>query len=68
TSFLMAVELTDDGPVGIGLLAYGQSGDPRSPHHLDGTEAYSAKAARPLRYADADIEADPALVRRTLRG
>ncbi|MCB0970651.1 MAG: penicillin acylase family protein, partial [Acidimicrobiales bacterium] len=68
TSFLMAVELTDDGPVGEGLLAYGQSGDPRSPHHLDGTEAYAAKATRPLRFADADIEADPALVRRTVRG
>jgi acyl-homoserine-lactone acylase len=68
TSFLMAVELTDDGPVGIGLLAYGQSGDPRSPHHVDGTEAYAAKACRPLRFSDADIEADPELERQHLRG
>lgn len=66
TSFLMAVELTDDGPVGVGLLAYGQSGDPRSPHHVDGTEAYAAKALRPLLYRDADIEADPNLERRTI--
>ncbi len=66
TSFLMAVELTDDGPDGIGFLAYGQSGDARSPHHVDGTEAYAAKAARPLRFTDAAIEADPALVRRTV--
>lgn len=57
TSFLMAVELTDDGPVGLGLLAYGQSGDPRSPHHVDGTEAYAAKAVRPLLFAEADVEA-----------
>lgn len=57
TSFLMAVELTDDGPVGRGLLAYGQSGDPRSPHHVDGTEAYAAKATRPLLFHDADVEA-----------
>jgi acyl-homoserine-lactone acylase len=67
TSFLMAVELTDDGPVGIGLLAYGQSGDPRSEHHRDGTDAYAAKACRPLRFTDADIEADPALERQHLR-
>ena len=64
----MAVELTDDGPVGKGLLAYGQSGDPGSPHHVDGTEAYSAKAVRPLLFADDDIEADPELVRQTITG
>jgi acyl-homoserine-lactone acylase len=67
TSFLMAVELTDDGPQGIGLLSYGQAGDPRSPHHVDGTEAYAAKAMRPLLFTDAAIEADPALVRKTVR-
>lgn len=67
TSFVMAVELTDDGPVGRGLLAYGQSGDPRSPHHADGTHAYADKEVRPLRFTDADIEADPELVRRTIR-
>lgn len=68
TSFLMAVELTDDGPHGVGLLAYGQSGDARSPHHVDGTEAYAAKATRPLLFTDAAIEADPSLIRQTLRG
>ncbi|CAN5493656.1 N-acyl homoserine lactone acylase QqaR [soil metagenome] len=68
TSFLMAVELTDAGPVGIGLLAYGESGDDRSPHHVDGTEAFAAKAVRPLLFHDADIEADPELVRRTISG
>ena len=68
TSFLMAVELTDDGPQGVGLLAYGQSGDARSPHHVDGTEAYAAKALRPLLFTDAAIDADPELVRRTISG
>ncbi len=63
TSFLMGVELTDDGPRAIGLLAYGQSGDHRSEHHADGTEAYAAKALRPLRFTDEEIEADPALER-----
>ena len=68
TSFLMAVELTDAGPKGFGLLAYGQSGDPRSEHHVDGTRAYSEKAVRPLLFRDADIEADPDLVTRRLSG
>ena len=68
TSFLMAVELTDDGPHGVGLLAYGQSGDPRSPHHADGTEAFAAAAVRPLLFTDAQIEADPELTRIHLSG
>jgi acyl-homoserine-lactone acylase len=66
TSFLMAVELTDDGPRGIGLMTYGQSGDTRSPRHVDGTRAFSAKHLRLLRFTDAEIEADPDLTRRTI--
>lgn len=68
TSFLMAVEMTDDGPRGRGLLAYGQSGDPRSPHHLDGTRAYADKVTRPLLFDEADVLADPELVERTITG
>lgn len=67
-SFVMAVELTDEGPKGVGLLAYGQSGDDRSPHHLDGTRAYSAREVRPLLFDDAAIAADPNLVQRTITG
>jgi acyl-homoserine-lactone acylase len=67
TSFLMAVELTADGPRAVGLLAYGQSSDPSSPRHLDGTEAYATKAVRPLRYTDEQIAADPELARLALR-
>jgi len=65
-SFLMAVELTAHGPRGVGLMAYGQSGDPSSPHHRDGTEAYAAKRVRPLLFTDADIDTDPTLERREL--
>jgi len=57
-SFLFSVEMRPDGPVGIGLLAYGQSGDPRSPHHVDGTHAFASKALRPLLFDDAAIDAD----------
>lgn len=57
TSFLMAVELTDDGPDAVGLLAYGQTGDPRRPEHRAGADAYAAKQVRPLRFAEDDIAA-----------
>ncbi len=67
TSFVMVVELTDEGPQGQGLLSYGQSGDARSPHHVDGTEAYAAKATRPLLFTDTDVEADTK-ERRTVSG
>jgi acyl-homoserine lactone acylase PvdQ len=63
TSFVMAVELTESGPQGVGLLAYGQSCDPESVHHADGTEAYAAKQTRPLRFTDSQIAADPDLER-----
>ena len=57
-SFVFSVEMRPDGPVGVGLLAYGQSGDPRSPHHVDGTRAFSDKAVRPLLVTEAEIAAD----------
>ncbi|MEZ5237964.1 MAG: penicillin acylase family protein [Microthrixaceae bacterium] len=62
-SFLMAVELTPQGPVGEGVLAYGQSAHPGSPRHADGTEAYASGSLRPLRFTDAEIEASPVLER-----
>jgi hypothetical protein len=65
---LMAIEVTADGPVGRGVLAYGQSGDPESPHHADGARAYADRELRPLRFTDADIDADPELRVVDLRG
>lgn len=57
-SFLFSVEMRPDGPVGVGLLAYGQSADPRSPHHADGMHAFAAKATRPLLFAEDAVAAD----------
>lgn len=67
TSFVMAVDLRADGPEAVGLLAYGQSCDPESEHHVDGTRAYSAKETRVLRYTDEQIQADPHLEQFSLR-
>jgi len=69
TSWLMLTWWDEPGqPQARGLLAYGQSGDPESIHHVDQVEAFAAKALRPLRFTDADIDADPALTHRHLSG
>jgi acyl-homoserine-lactone acylase len=68
TSFLMVVELTADGPVGRGLLAYGQTEHTDRPDFPDPTEAYRDKALRPLHFRDEDVDADPALVRTVVHG
>ncbi len=62
TSFLAAIEVTPDGPVGVGVLAYGQSGDQMSARHAEGTVAYAGRRVRPLLFHDADVDADPDLV------
>ena len=57
TSFLLALEYTDDGPRAKAFLTYGQSGDPDSPHFTDQTKLYSRKAWRPVFFDEADVAA-----------
>jgi len=59
-SFVMVVSFGEDGPEGRGLLVYGQSTNPASPHHADQAHAFATKDLRPLRWRDDDIAADPA--------
>jgi len=62
TSFVMAVELTDEGPRAFGFLSYSQSDDPETGHVDDQTrKLFSKKQWRPLLYSEADIAADPKL-------
>ena len=67
TSFLLAMEYTDDGPCGSAVLTYGESGDPRSPHFSDQTELFSEKRLRPVLFTEAQIESDPELRRYSVR-
>ena len=60
-STLLVVGFDEHGPTARGLLTYGQSGDPASPHHADQMREFSAKRLRPLLFHEADIAADPAL-------
>ncbi|MFI1018777.1 penicillin acylase family protein [Streptomyces sp. NPDC020965] len=68
TSFLMAVELTPDGPRTHTLLTYGQSANPASPHYTDQTRLFSRKQWVTGRFTEAEIADDPALRVTTLRG
>ncbi|WP_234044937.1 penicillin acylase family protein [Streptomyces adelaidensis] len=67
TSFLMAVELTPDGPRTHTLLTYGQSANPASPHYTDQTRLYSREEWVRERFIEAEIASDPALKVTTLR-
>lgn len=66
-SFLMVLSYTDDGPDARGLLVYGQSSDPDSPHHDDQLDDFAAKRLRPLLTDEAAIAAD-AQEHRTVTG
>lgn len=69
TSFVMAVELTPDGPQGEAFLTYAQSGDEASPHFRDQTiELFSRQQWRKILFREADILADPALRETVVEG
>jgi acyl-homoserine-lactone acylase len=57
TSFLMALEFTDDGPRAEAILTYGQSGAPESEHFTDQTEMFSRKEWRPVLFRPEDVAA-----------
>lgn len=61
SSFVMAMEFTDEGPRALTVLTYSQSGDPSSPHFDDQTLAFSDKRWKEVRFAEEDIAADPDL-------
>ena len=58
TSWHFGLEFTDAGPEAWGLVSYSQSTDPRSPHFVDQSVAYSTKTPRRLLYDEADIAAN----------
>jgi len=67
TSYIHLVSFGEDGPQARGLLVYGQSTDPRSPHYADQLPLYAAKQLPLLPFTPAAIAADPARRVRQLR-
>jgi acyl-homoserine-lactone acylase len=60
SSFVMAVEFTDSGPVSRGILTYSQSTNPESPHFADQTVLFSGKGWDDFRFMAEPSLDDPA--------
>ena len=68
TSFLATVQYTGPGPQARGLLTFGESGDPSSPHYSDQTQLFRTKTLRAMLFTDGAIRGDPNLVVEAVRG
>lgn len=55
SSWIMAVEFTEKGPVSQGVLSYSQSTNPESPHAADQTRLYARKGWDDLRFTEAAV-------------
>jgi acyl-homoserine-lactone acylase len=68
SSFMMAVELTPDGPRTRTVLTYSLSANPASPHHTDQTVLFSRGQWVTERFTEAEIAAAPQLRTSTVGG
>ncbi|HEY1043765.1 MAG TPA: penicillin acylase family protein [Telluria sp.] len=59
TSYVQVVGFDANGPVAHGILAYGQSTDPRSPHYADQIPLFSNKSWPVLPFSQSEIRRDP---------
>ncbi|MFI6144597.1 penicillin acylase family protein [Streptomyces sp. NPDC051109] len=67
SSFIQLVKFTADGPPqACSVLAYSQSADPNSPHHVDQTKLFAAGQWVTERFTEAQIAASPALETKVL--
>jgi acyl-homoserine-lactone acylase len=58
SSFMMAIELTPNGPRTRTILTYSQSANPASPHHTDQTALFSRGQWVTERFTEAEINTD----------
>jgi acyl-homoserine-lactone acylase len=68
STFIMATELTPQGPETRTILTYSESANPDSPHYSDQTVLFSRKQWITERFTEAQINADPHLQTSILRG
>lgn len=67
TSFLMAVEFTDDGPVANTFLTYGNVADRSNPSYTEATEQFSKKNWKHVLFSSSDID-DNAISTEVVKG
>ncbi|MDX8033306.1 penicillin acylase family protein [Lentzea sp. BCCO 10_0856] len=68
SSFVMAVELTKNGPRMSSLLIYGESADRSSPHHTDQARLHAQKKWVTGVFTEREIARNPDLKTRVVRG
>jgi acyl-homoserine-lactone acylase len=68
STFIMATELTPDGPRTRTILTYSESANPSSPHYSDQTALFSRGQWVTERFTEAEINADSQLQTTTLSG
>jgi acyl-homoserine-lactone acylase len=59
TSYVQTVGFEAGGPIAYGMLLYGQSVDPTSPHYADQIAIYARKEWPRLPFSPAEIRTDP---------
>jgi acyl-homoserine-lactone acylase len=68
STFIMATQLTPQGPRTRTVITYSESANPDSPHYSDQTVLFSRGQWVTERFTQAQISADPQLQTTTLRG
>jgi acyl-homoserine-lactone acylase len=68
SSFIMATELTPQGPRTRTILTYSESANPASSHYADQTALFASSRWVTERFTEAEINADPQLRTATVRG
>ena len=68
STFIMATELTPQGPRTRTVITYSESANPDSPHYSDQTALFARGQMITERFTQADINADPQLQTTTLYG
>lgn len=68
TSFVLAVQYGDNGPVARSILTYGESGDQTSPQFTEATQQFAAKQWKTVLFTSDQIASDPNLSTTTVRG
>lgn len=59
TSFVLAVQFTDSGPIAQSILTYSNTGDRSSPSFVDATEDFSNKRWKTVAFTSDQVSTDP---------
>jgi acyl-homoserine-lactone acylase len=67
STFMLTLAFTERGVDAAALLVYGESEDPRSPHHDDQMKLYSNRKLRKVTFSMEEVTHEPGVEKRELR-